>query len=108
MLHILGVKCRAVGKLHAFTQVETPTSVGILLPLLGKARLNAFLAAHIELGQRLADIFHDDTADIGAGGHAGLKQVRLFRQHDLDRPRCRKRRRNRGAEGTQDKGARNQ
>ncbi|MNZ75012.1 hypothetical protein D3C78_934800 [compost metagenome] len=64
VLHILGVKCRAVGKLHAFTQVETPASVGILLPLLGKARLNALLAAHIELGQRLADIFHDDTADI--------------------------------------------
>ncbi|MNL63851.1 hypothetical protein D3C87_1880180 [compost metagenome] len=108
MLDVLGIECRAVGKLHAFTQVETPAAIGILLPLLGKARLNTLLAAHIELGQRLADIFHDDAADIGAGRHAGLKQISFFRQHDLDRPRCRKRRRNRGAEGTQDKGARNQ
>lgn len=108
VLDVLGIERRAVGKLDAFAQVETPASIGILLPLLGKARLNILFAAHIKLGQRLADIFHDDATDVGAGGHAGLQQVRLFRQHDLDRTRCRERRRNRSAEGTQDKGARNQ
>lgn len=105
VLDVLRVEARAIGELDALAQVEAPASVGVLLPLFGKARHDALVAAHVELGQCLADILHDDAADIRARRHAGLQEIGLLGQDDLDGARPGESRRQGGAqhEGPQDK-----
>ena len=82
MLHVLGVKGAAVRKGDPLTKVETPGFVVHLFPAFGKTGLEPFIAAHIELGQGLADIAQNDPSDIGSRRHAGLDQIRLLAQND--------------------------
>ena len=86
MLHVPGIEGGAVREGHTLAQLEPPTAVGQLFPAFGQFRLQSAAAAHIEIGQRFADVLQQRRADGRLRGHAGLQQVHILGHDDPDGP----------------------